>query len=261
MERSEVNFGINFATFVFLKGIMAQTALPARRIKRKGKEWEREEKKEDTRGVGGESKGTVQVDKDGKCFSFLVTSLSLLTLSRLAEWSGAFSNRSRNGMVILDFPELLFCTFQTRCPQHSFISCVPGFVHSRTASSHIEVHVHVLLYPEPQRKVMESIFVSLLSCWSNSSQNCLTSGLASLLLGQIDLRLLIICIKLRTNERKLIYCFRLSFCTLQLVQIIESCLVLGFLVWTGSKFYSAMYKLSKYVEVLSLLWSQTNIWK
>ena len=67
MERSEVNFGINFATFVFLKGIMAQTDLPARRIKRKGK-------KEDTRGVGGESKGTVRVDKDGKCFSFLVTS-------------------------------------------------------------------------------------------------------------------------------------------------------------------------------------------
>lgn len=41
-------------------------------------------------------------------------------------------------------------------------------------------------------------------------ENCLTSGLASLLLGRIDLRLLIICIKLRTNERKLIYCFRLS---------------------------------------------------
>ena len=38
VERCEVNFGINFATFVFLKGIMAQTDLPTRRIKRKGKE-------------------------------------------------------------------------------------------------------------------------------------------------------------------------------------------------------------------------------
>ena len=38
VERREVNFGINFATFVFLKGIMAQTDLPTRRIKRKGKE-------------------------------------------------------------------------------------------------------------------------------------------------------------------------------------------------------------------------------
>ena len=51
----------------------------------------------------------------------------------------------------------------------------------------------------------------------------------------------------------------LFFCTLQLVQITESWLVLGFLVWTGPKFYSAMYKLAKCVEVLSLLWSQTHV--
>lgn len=42
----EVNFRINFATFVFLKGIMAQTHLTARKIKRKGKNEERKTGKE-----------------------------------------------------------------------------------------------------------------------------------------------------------------------------------------------------------------------
>lgn len=60
-------------------------------------------------------------------------------------------------------PELLFSPSQIRFPQHSFIFFIQGFVHARTAISHIEVYVSVLLYPEPQSKEMERNF-TLLSC-------------------------------------------------------------------------------------------------
>lgn len=160
-------------------------------------------------------------------------------------------------------PELLFSTFQTRCPQHSLISCVQGFVYSRTAGSRTEVYVHVLLYPEPQRKEMESVFGSLLSCWSNSSPKLPYVWSCFLIVGSDWFEAFDYLHKPQNEWEKTYLSVSdcLFFCTLQLVQIIESWLVLGFLVWTGPNFHSAMYKLSKYVEVLSLLWSQTNIWR
>lgn len=93
-------------------------------------------------------------------------------------------------------------------PYHSFLFFIQDFVHSRTAISQVELYVYFCI--QSRKTEMEIIFIIIVLLISQLLKTVLLLDLLPVLLGQIDLRLSIICTKPQTNESILIYHFGLS---------------------------------------------------